>query len=501
MDEEHTIIRFHNVQKSFPGVRALKEVTLDIRKGEILGLIGENGAGKSTLVKILAGIYKKDGGELYINGKKASIADPADAQKKGLSFIFQDRFLAQHLTVQENLFAGRQPVSCAGFINWKQLRRNTQEILDLLKCRVGPNIPVYKLSVAEQQIVEIGRAISLKSEVIVMDEPTSSLSDEEANTLFGIMKNLSALGVTIVFISHRLNEVLSVTDRIAVMRDGELVKVCTTTEETPESLIRLMVGRELTDRLDRKEQRPPGEHVVMSVRDLNSPGRFEHIGFDLREGEILGFAGLVGAGRSAVLKALFGLDKQCRGEVRIRDGLCTYKNPNEALNCGICYLSEDRKEEGVFPFLSVAKNMSMASLKAHTRFGFVDFASERRACKHLVEELSIKTPDLNTLMFSLSGGNQQKAIMARGFLKSPRIFLLDEPTAGIDVGAKFEIYTILRRLAAGGIGIVLVSSELNELLGICHRIIVMCQGRITAEFEGGEADQEAIMRSATKFRR
>jgi ribose transport system ATP-binding protein len=498
MTDPNIIISVRHVSKHFPGVHALQDLSFDIRQGEILGLVGENGAGKSTLVKILAGVHRKDEGEILIDGTRASISSPLDAQHKGMSFIFQERNLAPFLTVQENIFAGRQPRSRLGFINWRKLSAQTRELLDVLKVDLEPETMVSSLSVAEQQITEIARALSFSSKVIVIDEPTASISDEDAETLFAIIRKLKSKGVTTVFISHRLEEVLSLTDRIVVLRDGRLVGIRDTADTSQNEVIRLMVGRELP--AEEKGMRARVEsRVILGVRNLSCPGSFRDISFDLHAGEILGIAGLVGAKRTEVLRALFGFLPGSRGDISIDGQKSIYSKPSEAISLGISYLSEDRKGEGIFPFMSVTKNITVASLQDFTRAGFLDQKREKQKSKELVGALDIKAPNIGSLLLTLSGGNQQKAILARGLLTRPRIFLLDEPTVGIDVGAKFEIYKILAQLASEGVGIIFVSSELPELLRFCHRIIVMCQGRITGEFTAEEANQEAIMVRATQF--
>ncbi len=492
------IASIRTLSKSFPGVQALDNVTFDIYQGEIFGLIGENGAGKSTLVKILSGMYRRDTGDIFIDGKPVHPTSPVDAQQYGLSFILQERNLAPFLSIQENLFAGRQPVKRMGFIDWKALTAKTKRILSLLHCNLDPSILVNRLSIAEQQLVEIGRAISFESRILVMDEPTASISDEEVEVLFSILLDLKKNGVTTVFISHRLKEVLDVTDRIGVLRDGKLVGICKTAETQVEEVIQLMVGREVKD-IFKEKRIPHGEEIVLSVQDLTCHDIFEHLSFDVHKGEILGFAGLVGAKRTELLRAIFGYLQGVEGNILIDGKMAEYEGPLQAMEAGISYLSEDRKGEGIFPFMGVSSNITIASLFDYVKSGFVQWKKERRASSRMVKALNIKTPELTTLLYSLSGGNQQKTIIARGLLRQPKIFLLDEPTAGIDVGAKFEIYTILRELASRGVAILFVSSELSELLGICHRIIVMCQGRITGEFTATNATQEAIMARATKF--
>jgi ribose transport system ATP-binding protein len=498
MPDSDTLLSIRNVSKTFPGVVALDGVSLDIRKGEIFGIIGENGAGKSTLVKILAGVYKKDGGDIYFEDRKEDFADPLTARQKGLSFILQDRNIAPFLSVQENLFAGRHPAGRFGFIDWRSLRERAEAILAMLRCPISPSSIVGRLSIAEQQVVEIGRALSFDSKLIVMDEPTASISEDETKVLFEILRELKKRGVSVIFISHKLKEVLAITDRVAVMRDGRVVKVCAAAGEDVGSLIKLMVGRTMHEMFGGGKN-PPGDKTLLAVKGLSCQGLLSEITFGLHEGEILGVAGLVGAKRTELLRALFGLVRGATGEILVDGSKVVFANPLEAMDLGICYLSEDRTAEGVFPFMGVDKNVTVASLGAFTRLGFVQRRGERLASAEQVKSLGIKTPSLDTMLCSLSGGNQQKTILARWFLRKPRIFLLDEPTAGIDVGAKFEIYGILRNLAREGAGILFVSSELNELLGLCHRILVMCQGRVTGEFSAEEADQVLIMSRATAF--
>ena len=500
MSNPEPAVQLRGISKSFPGVRALHDVSLDIKQGEVFGLIGENGAGKSTLVKILAGIYRKDKGEILLYGNRESIEDPVDAQRKGLSFILQDRNLCPHLSIQENIFGGRQPLQLGAFIRWKKLHQETGQILRQLQSDLEPGRTVASLSVAEQQLVEIGRAISFRSRVIIMDEPTASISEEEVGALFALIRGLKEQGITVMFISHRLKEVLEITDRVAVLRDGELVKLGETRAESVESLIRLMVGRDI-ESVRPQAKVAPKDNPVLSVRELCLQGHFEAISFELREGEILGFAGLVGAKRTELFQTLFGRRKPTSGQILLRGKPVRYSSPREALRLGIAYLSENRKEEGLFPFLEVDKNISMAALEKYTRFGFIDRNSEREAGRRYIDSLKIKVSSINQLVNFLSGGNQQKTLIARELLTSPQIVLLDEPTVGIDVGAKFEIYNILADLAAQGVSILLISSELNELLRVCHRIIVMCQGRMTGEFKAEEATQESLLARATQFER
>jgi ribose transport system ATP-binding protein len=496
--ESEIITSIRNLSKAFPGVQALDHVSFDIMRGEIFGLVGENGAGKSTLVKILSGIYRRDAGEILIEGKPVHTPNPAEAQQHGLSFILQERNLAPFLSIRENLFAGRQPVKKLGFIDWKRLTSRTENILSILHCNLDPSILVNRLSIAEQQLVEIGRAISFNSRILVMDEPTASISNEEVEVLFSILRDLKNRGVTIVFISHRLKEVLDLTDRIGVLRDGKLVGIRKTASTQVEEIIRLMVGREVKD-IFQEARIPHTGKIALSVQDLTCPGIFKHITFKVYKGEILGFAGLVGAKRTELLRTIFGFMQGAKGTILIDGKVADHETPLQAMKAGISYLSEDRKGEGIFPFMGVSSNITIASLDDYVKSGFVRRKTEREASTRMVKALNIKTPELNTLLYSLSGGNQQKTIIARGLLREPKIFLLDEPTAGVDVGAKFEIYTILRDLASRGVAVLFVSSELNELLGICHRIIVMCQGRITGEFETRGARQEEIMACATRF--
>lgn len=492
------LLRLDKISKRFPGVQALCEISLEIYAGEIFGLVGENGAGKSTLVRILAGVLAPDSGSILLNGEKISIKNPADAQQKGMSFIFQERNIIPFLTIQENIFAGRLPIRANRMIDWEGLTIRTKEILDMLGSTLTPTTMVNQLSVAEQQIVEIGRALSFNSNIIVMDEPTASLSEREVATLFDIVRGLKQRGITVIFISHRLREILTITDRVAVLRDGKLIGVMPTSKCDENRLISMMVGRDIQD-LYGKDKPQPQKEIVFSVRELRPPGTQEAVSFELRKGEILGLAGLVGAGRSELLKTIIGIGGETDGEIFVDGERVTFKSPLDAIRHGIGYLPENRREEGIFPFLEVYKNITLSTLARFIKRGFLDKGEERKASQHYVSALNIKTPNLDSLVFSLSGGNQQKVVLSRVLMSKPKVLLLDEPTQGIDVGSKFEIYQLIKYLAREGIGIILVSSDVSELLGLCHRILVLCQGRITAELSSEEANQEKIMYYATRF--
>lgn len=495
---DRSIIKLLNISKNFPGVKALNNINLEIYSGEIFGIVGENGAGKSTLVKILAGVLKPTSGKIFVDGNETVINSPSEALSKGLSFIFQERNLCPFLSVQENVFAGRLPFLPNHLVDWKTLEAETKKILSLLKTNISPRAIVGRLSVADQQIIEIARALSFKSRVLIMDEPTASLSSNETSTLFGIIRELKKQGVTIIFISHRLREILEITDRVGILRDGKLVGIFNTFQIDENSLIKMMVGRDIKDAFGLPKI-PPREKIVLSVIKVSVTGSLKNVSFDLQEGEILGIAGLVGSKRTQILRSIFGLENLVSGEIIIEKDKIHHFSPLRAIHRGISYLPENRKEEGLFPFLSITKNITITTLDRFTHYGFLDKKEEKRESKHLINKLNIKTANLDSLVFSLSGGNQQKTIIARGLLSKPKIFLLDEPTQGIDVGSKFEIYKIIRELANEGMSIIFVSSEIPELLGICHRIIVMCQGNITGILKAEEADQEKIMYLATRF--
>jgi len=498
------LLRMHHITKSFPGVRALDDVSLDFRAGEILGLVGENGAGKSTLMKILGGIYSADSGEIVLDGSPVRFRGPRDATDAGIAIIHQELNLVPDMNVAENIFLGREP-SRLGLLDRGHLHRDAARVLERLGFDLDTRTRVRDLSLGRRQIVEIAKALSVSARILVMDEPTSALSDAEVDHLFRVARGLRAEGVSMVFITHRLDEVFRIVDRVAVLRDGKLVGVRDRTNLSKNELVRLMVGREVSDQFPRTESRPG--NVVLSVRDLSARERggdhrpvLRNIDLDLRRGEILGLAGLMGAGRTELLTALFGaLDAETSGRIEILGRPVRIRSPRDAIRHGIALVTEDRKEFGILPEMVTRENLTLTRLREYARLGVVRRGAERENALRTINRLDVSPRDPEMVMKNLSGGNQQKAVVGRWLLTEPNILLLDEPTRGIDVGAKGEIYKLIRALAGEGMAILMVSSELPEILGLSDRILVMAAGRITGEFSRDEADQEKIMHAATMF--
>ncbi|ANK76155.1 MULTISPECIES: sugar ABC transporter ATP-binding protein [Ensifer] len=495
-----TILEIDNVTKSFGQVAALKGMRLKVRRGRVHTLLGENGAGKSTLMKILAGVHEATSGEIALDGRPYQPRNPQDAAALGLAIVFQELSLCSNLTVAENILATREPRRF-GFINDKELVVRARAIVADLGLPIDVSEKVGNLSIAQRQLVEIAKGLSHEAKVVILDEPTSSLSDSEAEILFDIIARLKSRGVAVIYISHRMEEIMRLSDDITVIRDGEYVSTHDRDDVTIETLIALMVGR----RMD--EIYPPAAHEqkpdatpVLSVDDLTRDGEFENISFDIRPGEILGFFGLVGSGRSEVMNALFGM-RAATGTVRFEGQPVRFRSPAEAIARGIGFVTENRKEEGLVLSHSVGWNISMAALSDFTGpLGFTRSRAERTAAAQEVGRLAIKTHSLDTPSGSLSGGNQQKIVLAKWLLTRPKVLILDEPTRGVDVGAKFEIYKIIRQLAAEGTAILLISSELPEVLGMSDRVVVMHEGVIGATLSGAELNPETIMAHATGFK-
>ncbi|MCS7220410.1 MAG: sugar ABC transporter ATP-binding protein [Anaerolineae bacterium] len=515
--DSRELLRMENISKAFPGVQALDNVNLDVRVGEILGLIGENGAGKSTLMKILSGVYPMDSGRLYLRGRPIQIQNPHHAQQLGISVIYQEFNLMPNLTVMENVFIGREPTRFL-FVDRRQLQRRTRELLDRLGVHLSPTAVVRDLSVAEQQMVEIAKALSMEVQVIIMDEPTSALSDAEVQTLFGIMRELRRNGISIIFISHRLEEVLAICDRITVLRDGKNVGTLDAAEASEEVLIRMMVGRSLQEffhkedgaqaRVQTSSQVKDQEDVVLEVRGITRKGSkldpsaivLDNVSFQLRRGEILGLAGLVGAGRTELARAIFGADARDAGEIYVEGKRVDIRSPVDAIRHGIGFVPEDRKEQGLILSMAVRENITLPSLHHFTRSGFIKLPEEERRVREYVTRLQIRTPSLEQRVRNLSGGNQQKVVISKWMLLQPKILIMDEPTRGIDVGTKAEIYGLMHQLARAGIGIIMISSELPELLAMSDRIVCMCEGRVTGVLNRNEATPERVMRYCTMRR-
>ncbi|WP_026487279.1 sugar ABC transporter ATP-binding protein [Caldanaerobius polysaccharolyticus] len=497
--EEKTILRMENINKSFPGVNALKNVCFELRKGEIHALLGENGAGKSTLMKILAGVYPKDSGRIILYDKEVEITNPKMAQDLGISIIFQEFNLLPHLTVAENIFIGREPKSnvLSGFIDDNKMNKDAQKILDTLNLNIKPTELVRNLSVAEQQMVEIAKALSMDAKILIMDEPTAALTESEIEKLFEIMKQLKQQGVAIVYISHRMEEINVICDRVTVMRDGEYIKTLNLKDTNIDELITLMVGRSLKEKFP-KHQCKRGKKIL-EVKNLTREKVLKNVSFELYEGEILGIAGLMGAGRTELARALFGADKFKEGEIILDGKSIKINNPCDAIKNGIGYISEDRKREGVLLSLPVDQNITLASLdNICSKAWVIDYKKEKEVAQSFVKSLKIKTPSLSQKVKNLSGGNQQKVALAKWLnISNLRVLIFDEPTRGIDVGAKVEVYNLMNQLLDQGIGIIMISSELPEILGMSDRILVMHEGKITGELMREEATQEKIMQYAT----
>uniref|UniRef100_UPI00047DCA64 sugar ABC transporter ATP-binding protein n=1 Tax=Caldanaerobius polysaccharolyticus TaxID=44256 RepID=UPI00047DCA64 len=489
-----SLLQLKNVSKHFPGVNALVDVDFELQEGEIHALLGENGAGKSTLMKILGGIYSMDKGEVYICGKKVEIKSVEDARAYGISIIHQELALVPYMTVAENIFLGRELVGFAKLVNKKAMIQEAQKLLDNFKVNIDATSLVANLTGAQQQIVEIIKAIAFNAKILVMDEPTSYLTEREVKFLFEIMRTLKRQGVGIIFISHRMSELFEISDRITVMRDGHYIGTKVTKQTTVDELVSMMVGRELTNYYVRTYNKP-GE-TILEVKHLTRKGVFNDISFSLKKGEILGFAGLMGAGRSEVMRAIFGLDPIDSGEIFIKGKKVNIKDPNQAMQMGIALVPENRKEEGLFLIDSVKFNITIKVLQEFIKFIKVNKKLEDKIASKYVDSLSIKASSLLQKVGDLSGGNQQKIVIAKWLATKPDILILDEPTRGVDVGAKAEIYAIMNRLVASGVSIIMISSELPEIINMCDRVVVMCNGTITGILERNEFSQESIMHYA-----
>jgi ribose transport system ATP-binding protein len=490
------LLRMEHISKAYPGVQAVDDVTLEVAHGEIHALVGENGAGKSTLMKILTGVVLPDAGTIRLRGEPIDIVSPSDAQTAGISMIHQELALISALNVGQNIFLGREPHgSLPGTIDWSALYVAAEDQLDQLGLDLEPTTPLAVLSIAEQQMVEIAKALSLDADLIVMDEPTSALTERETDTLFDVMRALREQGVAIVFITHRLEEVFEIADRVTVLRDGERVDTVAVTDVTPDDVVAMMVGRELGDMYPKTETEV-GD-VVLQVDSLSREGVLHDISFDLRRGEIVGLAGLVGAGRTDLARALFGIDAIDSGQVRVAGERVVIDSPQRAIQLGMGFVPEDRKAQGLFLNLALRFNVTVSQLNGLSAGGFLDFNAMNEVARDAVKRLDIRTPSIMQRVQNLSGGNQQKTVIARWLTLEPKVLILDEPTRGIDVGAKREIHMLMDRLAQEGVGILMISSELPEILGVSDRVLVMREGRITAELPRTAATQDAIMHAAT----
>ncbi len=494
------LVRMQGIDKSFPGVQALAEASFELRPGEVHALVGENGAGKSTLMKVLTGIYSRDAGSIEYKGEPVEVPNPRAGRDLGISMIHQELILAPHLTVAQNIYMGREPRGRLGFtVDDKAQVKQAAELIDRLHLKLDPTAKVMDLKVAQQQMVEIAKALSLDASVLIMDEPTAALTDTEIDELFRIIRSLREQGKGVVHISHRLEELKQISDRVTVMRDGRHVATVETEAVSVDEIISMMVGRTIFEEAPQAPMGAEEADIVLEVRGLSRGRAVQDVSFQLRRGEILGVSGLVGAGRTELARLIFGADHKDAGEVFVNGEQVEIDSPAQAVALGIGYLSEDRKRHGLALGLDLETNVALAAFSDFLKsFGRVDTKRTAEAAQQRVEELDIKTPSIKQKARNLSGGTQQKVVIAKWLTAHTDILIFDEPTRGIDVGAKQEIYHLLNALAAEGKSIVMISSELPEILRMSHRIIVMCEGRLTGELSAAEADQEKIMTLATQ---
>jgi ribose transport system ATP-binding protein len=487
------VLRVKDVTKRFPGVTALNKVSFDLVRGEVHALVGENGAGKSTLIKILAGLYPPDEGEMWLSGKRFAPQSPKDSQQMGISVIHQELHLVPGLDAVENIFMGRQPLrNRLGFVNWKEMRKNAETLVHQLGIDLRLDVPVGRLSVAHQQMVEIAKALSYESQIIIMDEPTSTLTNEEIEGLFSIISTLKDKGVSIIYISHRLNEIKEITDRVTVLRDGQYIGTKMVVDTTIDEVIHMMVGRNIREKFPRVRGKRGREKL--RVESLSRGGYLQDINFSVYEGEVLGIAGLVGAGRTETARAIVGADAKDQGNIYLDGEKAQINSPVDAVGYGIGLIPEDRKSHGLILDMTVKGNITLSILSSFChKFGFVNASRESEKVASLVDTLDIRTPSIERPVKNLSGGNQQKVVLAKWFAKQCDVLIFDEPTRGIDVGAKIEIYNLINELTDQGKAIIMVSSEMPEILGMSDRIIVMHDGRIIGELNTEQASQEKIM--------
>ena len=490
------ILQMKDIEKRFAGVHALKGVQFELRAGEVHALMGENGAGKSTLIKVLCGIHKRDGGEIVYFGEPVHFNGIADSQKVGISVIHQELNMMNHLTVAQNIFIGREPRK-GPFIDDAKMVEDAKALFAKIGVKIDPTVQLGTLTVGKQQMVEIVKAVSHDCKLLVLDEPTAALTQPEVEELFKIMNDLKAKGIGMIYISHRMDEITRISDRVTVMRDGEYVDTVDTATVTKDDIVKMMVGRVIYGEQKAASEVAPDAPVVLEVKNLNAGKEVKNVDFNLRKGEILGFAGLMGAGRTEVARALYGADPRQTGEIYINGELVNIKTPEQAVKHGICYLSEDRKRYGLMLDKSVTENTTIASVDSFIHSGLISDNEMKISSAEYNEKLRTKTPSMEQLLKNLSGGNQQKVIIARWLMKNCDIFIFDEPTRGIDVGAKSEIYNLMDDLAKQGKSIIMISSELAEVLRMSDRILVMCEGRKTGELDIAEATQENIMKLAT----
>ena len=491
------ILTMEEIEKSFPGVHALDHVHFDVRRGEVHALMGENGAGKSTLMKVLTGIYTKDYGTITYEGKEVSFNNTREAQDAGIVIVHQELNMIGDLTVAQNIFIGREFMK--GFkIDDKKMIEESKKLFNELKIDINPRDKMSDLTVGKQQMCEIAKAISHKAKVIIFDEPSAALTEKEIEDLFTIIRDLREKGMAIVYISHRMDEIKVITDRVTVMRDGGYVGTLITKDCTKEDIINMMVGRVIYEDPKTESKVPKDAPVVLKVEHLNAGRMVQDVSFELRKGEILGFSGLMGAGRTETARALFGADPKTSGDIYINGEKVTINSPQDAVKHGIGYLSEDRKRYGIVVQKTITENSTMATLEKYMSGLFINKNEEKKVTEHYIQELATKTPSADQLVVNLSGGNQQKVVIAKWLVRDCDILIFDEPTRGIDVGAKNEIYKLMNKLASEGKSIIMISSEMTEILRMSDRIVVMCEGKKTGELDISEATQEKIMNKATR---
>ncbi|WP_003542259.1 sugar ABC transporter ATP-binding protein [Desulfotomaculum nigrificans] len=491
------LLQLKEVSKAFPGVQALDKVNLQIKPGEVLGLLGENGAGKSTLIKILTGAYQKDEGQIFWEGREVNISNPKEAISLGIACIYQELNLVPHLPIYENIFLGREPkaISAIGWLDQRQMIKRSAELLKELGLEINPKKKVETLGVGQQQMVEIAKALSVNAKLIIMDEPTASLSAHETNELLKTVIRLKERGIAVIFISHRMDEIYQVCDTVTILRDGKYVDSLALKDTNIEEIIRLMVGRSLDEKFP-KVVVPRGEEALR-VEGITRKGILNNISFTAYRGEVLGIAGLVGAGRTDLARAIFGADPRDSGEIYVNGERKDIKSPRDAIKCGIAFLTEDRKRQGLILMHSIAFNTTLIGLNEYARGTIINLKKANKDAERIIRDLQVRPFIMNRPTRQLSGGNQQKVVIAKWLLSKSNIFIFDEPTRGIDVGAKVEVYNLINQLVSNGACVIMISSELPEVLGMSDRILVMREGNLTAEFNRSEATQEKIMQAAT----
>lgn len=497
LQQDKSLLKMEGISKSYSGVPALSNVRLEVKAGEVHALMGENGAGKSTLMKILSGIVSKDEGDVFLDGQRVEIKSPKGALDLGVSMIHQELNPVRAMTVAENIFLGKEPCyRFTGVVNRKKQREMTLELFREMDVSIDPDKKMSELSVAEMQLVEIVKAVSYRSRVIIMDEPTSAITGREVAKLFIIIQGLKAKGIAIIYISHKMDEIFRISDAITVLRDGQYIETRSAKELDHDTLVRLMVGRKISEMFPKREATAKAE-VIFEVDGLTKQGLFENISFKVKKGEVFGIAGLMGAGRSEVMETVFGLRRADAGVVKVRGREVRIQSPADGIRHSIAFITEDRQMKGLNLKASVRDNISLVNLKDFSLFGqLLQFKKENQAADAEIEKLRIKTRHRNQIVRTLSGGNQQKVVLAKWLLTEPEIIILDEPTRGIDIGAKSEIYKIIAQLAEQGATVIMISSELEEILGLCDRVVVLYHGKITVEFERSAFNQENIIKAA-----